>query len=301
MKTTLKLLLGSVLLFAMQACAPGPAIPDLNAVNTAVAQTMTAITQVSDPGLPVTGDATLTPTLTALAAQESPTPVVTATGPMETMTPMPLITSTPVVTPSVAQVSVTVPTNCRSGPGLVYDRVGGLQVGQVAEVVGRHATRDYWIIRNPNRAGEICWLWGQYATLAGDTSILPVYTPPPTPLPNPNFEASYDGLESCVDGGWWVDIELENTGGVTFQSFFLTVRDTVTGGELSLYGDSFVDRDGCRGTERQNTLSPGGSRIVSSPAFTYDPTGNRIRATITLCSQPSQNGLCRTQVFHFRP
>ena len=41
---------------------------------------------------------------------------------------------------------------------------------------------NYWIVNNPDRPGE-CWLWGQYASVSGDTSSLPVRTPPPTPTP----------------------------------------------------------------------------------------------------------------------
>jgi hypothetical protein len=301
LRTILKLILGFVLLIAIQACVPGQPAPDLNAINTAVAQTLAAVTQTSEPGIPVTGDQTPTPTVTPVPVDESPTPLVTTSVPMETMTPIPLFTFTPAVTPSVPQISVSVPTNCRVGPGLVYDRVGGLQVGQVAEVVGRHAARDYWIIRNPNRAGETCWLWGQFATLAGDTSALPVFTPPPVPTPAPGFTASYDGLESCTGRGWWADIELENTGGLSFRSFFLNVRDTVTGTEFSMYADNFTNNDGCNESETRDNLPPGATRIVSSPVFTYDPTGNRLRATITLCSNPNQNGTCLTRAFLFTP
>jgi hypothetical protein len=177
--------------------------------------------------------------------------------------------------------------------------VGALLIGEIAEVVGRNPTGNYWYIRNPDQSNGFCWLWGEYATLTGNTSVLPVYTPPPTPTPTPNFAAFYAGKDTCT--GWWVDIELENIGGLSFESVSLTVRDTVTDSVVSMYADSFTDINGCLASNTKEVLPPGATRIVSPPAFTYDPTGHELRATITLCSSPGQNGTCITQVIHFTP
>jgi uncharacterized protein YraI len=89
---------------------------------------------------------------------------------------LPSITSTPYT--SQVKVSVWVDTNCRSGPGVAYTYLGALLVGESAEVVGRNADWTYWIIRNPDQPGGTCWLWGQYATLSGNTSGVPVYSTP---------------------------------------------------------------------------------------------------------------------------
>ena len=296
-KTTPLLLLISVLLMLTQACAaPGTSTPDPNSVNTAIAETITALTQTAEPGIPITSDESPTPTFSPSPELSSATPSATSTA---------LIIFTP--TPGVPQISVSVATNCRVGPGSVYPRVGALLVGEVAEVVGHHATRDYWVIRNPDREGELCWLWGEYATLTGNTAVLPVYTPPPTPTPSPTatpspgFEASYSGLESCTGTGWWVEFELDNAGGITFQSLSMTVRDTATNAILSLYSDDFTDRNGCNETNTRDTLPAGETRIVSSPIFTDNPSGHALRATITLCSNPGQNGMCVTQTINFTP
>lgn len=190
-------------------------------------------------------------------------------------------------------------------------------------MVGRSADGNYWIIRNPDRAGELCWLWGEHAIVTGVPGILPVFTPPPTPTPTrtatplptptrtltpaatstlaPNFTASYNNLESCTGIGWWVDIHLQNSGGITFQSLALTVTDTVTGSVLPLYSDDFIDRNGCSESNTWDNLPPGTGRLVSSPAFSYDPTGHELRATITLCSNPGQSGTCATQTITFTP
>ena len=301
--TTLTLLLVSVLLLVVQACAP-QAMPttDPNSIDTAIAQTMAAApTRTTEPEVPVTGPDTPTATL-------SPSPEL----PTETSTALVLPTAI-VTTPTTPEIRVAIPTNCRVGPGVAFDRVGGLQPGQVAEVLGRNETGNYWIIRDPNRTNVTCWLWGEYATVTGNTSVLPIYTPPPTPTPvptatpaptgtpAPSFGASYDGTESCTGTGWWVDLELQNSGGITFQSMSLIVTDTVTNTVLPLDAGNFVNRNGCNETDTRSNLPPATTRIVSSPVFNYDPAGNRLSARITLCSNPGLSGSCSTQIIDFTP
>ncbi len=106
--------------------------------------------------------------------------------PTQTETIMPTITenatNTLTTTPEKVMVSVSVDTNCRSGPGRIYDYIGALLVGEEAEVVGKSVDGEYWVIKNPDRSGE-CWLWGYYASIVGDSSEVASYTPPPTPTP----------------------------------------------------------------------------------------------------------------------
>ena len=282
------LLFASVLLIVSLACVlPGTATPDPNFINTAIAQTIAAgVTQAAPSNVPTLVES---PTITQTSTPELPTLT-----PTETLTPTLVFTSTPLV----PLISVSVATNCRVGPGRQYDRVGALLVGEVAEVYGRDPTGAYWYIRNPDSGPEFCWLWGEYATLVGNTGNLPVYTPPPTPTPAPDFEAIYVGRDTCT-GGWWVEFELENTGGIQFKSISLTVRDTDTNVVLSMYADGFTDRDGCSTSVTRDNLNPGDARIVSSPAFAYDPAGHDIRATITVCSGLGQTGICTSKVINF--
>ena len=278
----------AVLLAASLACSlPGAPTQDPNAMGTMVAQTVIAGLTQNAQVIPNTGE-TATPTLTF--TPEPPTFTPTAT-----LSPTPVFTATPLV----PQISVSVPTNCRVGPGKVYDRVGALLVGEVAEVFGRDPTGNYWYIRNPDQPNDFCWLWGEYATLSGNVGVLPMFTPPPTPTPSPSFDISYDGLETC--SGWWVDLELENTGGLAFRSAAVTVKDTVSGTTLSLSSDGFTDLDGCVDSVTKETLNPGATRIVSGPAFGYDLTGRKLRATVTLCSNKGLNGICVTESVTFTP
>ena len=290
-KTTPILLTFTVLLLLVQACLPVAPAPtqDLSFLGTAIMETMVAgATQTSQAFSPTVMLETPTPLPTSTPELPSDTPTIT-------LTPSPVFTATSVV----PQISVSVATNCRVGPGRVYDRVGGLLVGQVAEVVGRNASSNYWYIRNPSRSGGFCWLWGEYATVTGNVSALPVVTPPPTPTPVPGFVASYDGLDSCV--GWWVDIELRNTGSLTFRSVSLTVRDTVTDVVVSTVSDNFTNLNGCADSITRDVLEPGASPDISSPPFAYNPAGHELRATITLCSSEGLNGTCVTQSITFKP
>lgn len=273
----------TVLLITALACSTQVStVPTLdpNSINTSIAQTVSVGT---------------TQTAQAFIALASPTPSLVPPTATPTLSPTPEFTATP----SVPLITVSVATNCRVGPGRIYDRIGALLVGEVAEVVGRDSAGNYWYIRNPDRPDGFCWLWGEYATLVGNTVALPIYTPPPTPTPIPDFTASYDGLDTCV--GWWVDIELENTGGVTFRSVSITLRDTDTNTVVALSADGFTNNNGCSGTNTRDNLDPGGRRVVSAPAFVYDPTGNDLRATITLCSNKGLNGLCVSKVINFTP
>lgn len=128
----------------------------------------TATEEVSDLALTVTAQ--------ALLLQNSPTPGPTST---------PEFTATPgaSATPSVPQVTVSVNTNCRTGPSTQYDNIDSLLIGQTATIVGKSTSTGYWIIQRLNGSGT-CWLFPQYATVSGNTANLPEYPVPPTPTPS---------------------------------------------------------------------------------------------------------------------
>ena len=290
-----------ILSIVVLACAlPTIALQDPSAISTTAAQTVIARftqTALSEEILP---SPTQEPTFTF-------TPEPPTFTPTETTTPSPTLTSTPffTATPIVPQISVSVPTNCRVGPGKVYRMVGALLVGESAQIYGIDSTGQYWYIRNPDASSGFCWVWGQYATITGNTALLPVYTPPPTPTPtftptpSPDFEAIYTSSDTCV--GWWVEIRLQNTGSIAFRSMGITVKDTVTGVVLANYTDGFTNIDGCLASNTRDILAVGKTRVVSAPAFNYDPSGHKLRTTITLCSDDGQSGTCVTRTIIFTP
>jgi len=70
----------------------------------------------------------------------------------------------------------------RVGPGLNYDILGQLQEGEQAQVIG--ATVDFsWVAINFR--GTTGWLSRPILDLVGDTTTVPVLTPPPSPTPLP--------------------------------------------------------------------------------------------------------------------
>lgn len=317
MKIIRKVLLVFVLFALPLACvSPANNIDPLgpNFINTAVAGTSAAA-------------ATQTARARGfVSVVESPTPTLTRP---PSATPFP--TYTPVVLGMFKpMVQVSKNTNCRSGPGELYDRVGALRVGEAAEVVGRSADAKYWIIRNPNHPDRFCWLSSKYASVTGTAGALPIFTAPPPPTatktptrpprptntsvpptvpstpgitipPPPGFVASYHHLDNCPGVGWWADIRLQNTGSVAFESISIGARDTVTGAFVTLISDDFIDRNGCGAPETQDILPAGGARFVSTPAFVDDITGHELQVAIELCTEPGQNGTCITQMITFTP
>ncbi len=124
------------------------------------------------------------------AKAPTPTPTNFGIGSEQVITP----SNTPSGTPTqlipvtggqaIAQVSVTQPSNCRTGPGTAYLLVTSLNPGQVASVIGRYPPANYLII---NSSSGPCWLWGQFAIVTGNINSVPVYQVPPLPTPTPTL------------------------------------------------------------------------------------------------------------------
>jgi hypothetical protein len=177
MKKRMASFLGAFLLFCLltlPACnLPGTAREE-NVDVDALARTIMAQT-LSTGGNPpeeTEGDA-------QLSGEDAAVPTT-----MATMSPSAALTATMTLTPTLQKpmVSVSMDTNCRTGPGKLYDYLGALLVGETADVVGQSLDGQYWIINNPDLPGE-CWLWGFYATVEGSVEGLQKFTPPPTPTP----------------------------------------------------------------------------------------------------------------------
>jgi hypothetical protein len=172
-------------------------------------------------------------------------------------------------------------------------------VGQTIEVLGKHPFDNYWFVRSPNNVSVNCWMWGFYAT-GGNLGNVSVLTPPPSPTPVPSFDASYKSLSSCA-GEWWARINLKNTGATAFKSMTITIKDTVADVTLTDTRDGFEDTDGCALSSITSSLDPGASYTISSPAFTADPTGHKMTATVKLCTQTGLGGSCSSKSIEFTP
>lgn len=105
-----------------------------------------------------------------------------------TTTPTATLPPEPTATPSIPVIHVSVDTNCRYGPGTVYDPpVGALLVGESAQVLGRdEGSNFYYIDKN-------CYVWTNYVTVeAGNINSVPVFTPVPTPTPGITFAGTWE-------------------------------------------------------------------------------------------------------------
>lgn len=110
-------------------------------------------------------------------------------------TPPPAMTNTP----TVPEVRVSSATNCRTGPGIIYDLLWTMKPTDLTTVVGRHSPSGYWIVNKPN--GGTCWLWGEYATVSGNINSLPEFPQPPTPTASkPAAPENFKASTSCSPG-----------------------------------------------------------------------------------------------------
>jgi hypothetical protein len=275
-----------VLLIASLACEL-PGVPTLtpadpNAVNTSIAQTISARQTMSVLNNPATSTFTATPE----------TPTLTAEA---TFSPIPDFTPTS----GTPMISVSVDTNCRVGPGAIFERVGILLVGETAEIVGREPRGEYWYIRNPDEGAEFCWVWGEYATITGNTLPLLYLSPPPPP--SASLGLTFDKMGTCSN--YWADFKLENRSGVAFRSMSITLTDTDTD-PVTIVAQSvngFTKFDACSAPVTTPTLVSGSFVTVSSPQFSYSPSGHDMVVKITVCTDEDQAGMCITQELNFTP
>ena len=273
--------------------APPSEVPP--ALVTAAAQTaMAALTQNAPAA---TLAPTLPPAVPAATLTPSPLPPPSAT---PTLTLTPTMTLTP--TPSTPMISVSVNTNCRTGPGDAYDRVGALLVGETAEVLARDPYGLFWYIPNPDRPGGFCWVWGQYATITGDTSSLPVFTPPPTPTPALRADFVIVGVTKKICSGTaYYFVSVKNTGDTTWRSYRITAVDLLTNAAITQTGTKFPGGSlACTmlflpGTFE--TLEAGQQSYLLSGIASVP--GRQMRFTITLYGEEGQSGQSLTRVAEY--
>jgi len=254
-------------------------------------------------------------TVIANAVASTVNAMVTDT-PEQTFTPSitktPLFTFTHAFSPTSKSpmLSVTVQTNCRSGPGTIFDVLGILDVGQAAQVAGRNVETDNWIIKLPSNPTVTCWVWGKYAKVVGNTSKIPKVTPPPTPTPRasptplaPDFSLTYDSWKYCnvMYDRWYVMFKIVNTGGLTWESFDFHPTDETLGVSADSMGDFFASNCICCVISGKSNIKPGETIIISSGHFKKTVAGHHFSATIKLCTGDSSTGICLAKTITFTP
>ena len=266
-----------LLLFASLACnltqyiGSGQTAP--NQLGTTVALTSTAMFNPAVQINPPTGNLPATEVI--------PAPVLPSETP--TVTPSPTL--------SIPMVSVTVNTNCRLGPGPEYPNVGALVVGQKVALHGKNERGDWWYIENPQKPGEFCWVWGQYATTEGDTSTLAIVTPPPV-----TYKLSFVAIVPC--GGYTVaQLSVTNNGSLAFESGSVTVLDTEVSGwpPFTPRIDNSLFKDSPCSLNYQSSLPPGASTFITvgqTIGAPLPPSGHNMRGDVRLCTQDEEAGVC---------
>ncbi len=176
------------------------ALPLLLAVAAVLTARLLPMITPPDP-TSVHGTAPALPSATAAGAAATPTPLPLAASPTAsaaTSTMPPASTSTATLGPPV--VLVLRQANCRAGPGLVYDVIGYLQVGDTSPIDGRNAGSTWWWIRQVAGVGH-CWVSDAVVEVSGDTSGVPVLSPPPTPTP-PDTQPPMVTITHSPSGRW---------------------------------------------------------------------------------------------------
>ena len=247
-------------------------------------------------------------TLMAFSATDTPVPITFTDTPSPSNTPQPaeptlapINTTAPVLQEgNFPRVSVSVDTNCRSGPGKVYLYQAGFFVGEEATVHGINDSGTWLYISHPDVPGGFCWIWGKHAITSITTAYLPVFTPGPTPNTKPDFAAKFHELEQC-GGKWIVEFTIQNTGSVPLESISVHVNNTVNSESGKVQMNNFKAQNGCNIILNQDRLDLGTSGYTISQSFTNDPSGDLCYAIITICSEEDLAFPCRKREFSFKP
>ncbi len=272
-------------------------------IYTAAAETLAAqLTQNAPPELP--------PTATLPSEGEPPQsgePLM----PTFTFTPLfsetPTLTETLPFTPTPTQPTITAQqnTNCRRGPGPIYERVGSLNIGQTSLVFGRNSSSTWWYIENPARPGTYCWVWGGSTTVSGATAELPVFTPPPppatattTPGSGIAFEASFVGKFKC-GGDWYAYLQIKNTGSKEIESVAIKINNVTTSTTLSStsYDNPFLGGTG-KCPPGKDSLEVGESAYIAGFIGNV-PANQQLKAGITVCEDEALAGKCEFKAVRF--
>jgi len=231
--------------------------------------------------------ATIELTATRTESVPTETPTVTAT---ETPLPEPSATATP--EPPMAEVGRE--SNCRVGPGGIYDLVATYQTGQMLEVVAKDLGGGYWFVKNPEKPEEQCYLLANNITIIGDTSALPKFTPRPSPTAAPYFKVNFKKFDTCqgVDFALFI---VENAGSVPFRSAYIKVTNQKVNKSVEQALNAFDLIVRCVLAKNIAPLNPGETGYVHSPPFEWGASGNTLRAIIMLCTEKNLKGTCVTQ------
>ena len=184
----LVLLLAGCINFAIRENHEAPKLVEVVLVTNTPQQTMVSnFTMIASqtrtiPALSPTS--TWLVTLPRLTLMLSKTSTATPAPTGFTHTPTPTITSSSSPTAGPLDTTIVQNAKCRSGPGIVYDVITYLSIGDRASAQGRNQESTWFLISQPDLLDN-CWVADQLIELGADISSLPVLPAPPTPTPKP--------------------------------------------------------------------------------------------------------------------
>ncbi|HMZ08174.1 MAG TPA: hypothetical protein PK078_11195 [Anaerolineales bacterium] len=126
------------------------------------------------------------------------------------ITPLPSPETEQLVSPTVEQVQATTEvtptysqplasfedvTNCRTGPGVDYEKVTQIQPGFAVELIGFYPP-NYWIVSTDKGP---CWVAGEFVTPSGSYAAVPTVTLPPTATGEPPQNVSLQKWDIACD------------------------------------------------------------------------------------------------------
>lgn len=237
-------------------------------------------------------DADVSPTTEPDQAEDSPAPPAASLTP--TASPLPTLTSTP-----APIANITGNTNCRTGPGSVYDLLHTYLAGDEVDLLGISPDGFFWYTSDGTGINPDCWLWGQYATPVGDTAMLPVFTPPPTPTPSPDFEIAWFHSDVGMSQ-YHFFFEIINTGNVTWDSALLYIYDPVVFQDAGRFSNTF-QVNGTLPNPTKDSIPAGDigyfhSERLSHPGA-YGKEADVIDIYFVACTEEYLNGYCITKMW----
>jgi hypothetical protein len=258
-------------------------------VNNATAEAATSTEQIAD--VTATVDLAATQTMQA-ELLPTETPSATAT---ETPIPEPSMTATM----EVPKAEVVRETNCRIGPAGNYELVAKYPVGQKLDVVAQDLGSAYWFVQNPEKPEEQCYLLAQNIKVTGDTSVLPKFTPLPSPTAMPYFTMSFKKFDTCK-GSDFAAFIVENTGSVPFRSAYVKFTDLKLNKSVETALNAFDQHVGCVLAKNVAPLNQGETGYVETPPITWSTRGHKQRVVIMLCTEQNLKGTCVTQTMDMK-
>jgi hypothetical protein len=271
----------TLLLVAMLASSCAGLVDQQSAITTAIFQTqqiseLQTAAAANQGGQPIAGgDATATPTPDA--AQPSATVEIGSAN-------------------LAAVVSVSVETNCRSGPSTAFPALTTILVGEEVQVLATSPLADYVIVLRPGGSGS-CWLWLRYASQTDFSSFgLPVATLPPTATPTFTPTPSQTTVSFDWSGSWQYTITQSNgnvasSGTITFAISGSGATTTITfiGVSTDLTGTISSNGQSLSGTWSNNG-GPGDSGTFQIQIKSGNT--NQFQGTFVSVNFPAVNTFC---------